>query len=118
MPRSHPTTATARLPEAAPVFAALGDGRRLHIVARLCQDGPQSIARLTHGAKVSRQAITKHLQAMEGAGLLRSRRAGRERIWELQSERLAEVRQYLDQISEQWDLALERLRALVEQEQR
>ena len=53
------------------MFAALGDGRRLHIVARLCQDGPQSIARLTHGAKVSRQAITKHLHVVESAGLVR-----------------------------------------------
>ncbi len=109
---------TSGLANAAPVFAALGDATRLRIVARLCAGGPLSIVRLTEGTKVSRQAITKHLSALEGAGLVRSGRAGRERIWELQSSRLAEARRYLDQISDQWDGALERLRALVETEKR
>jgi DNA-binding transcriptional ArsR family regulator len=104
----------ARLADAAPIFAALGDATRLRIVARLCDDGPSSIVRLTEGARVSRQAITKHLRALEGAGLVRSGRNGRERIWELQTKRLADVRHYLDQISMQWDDALARLRTLVE----
>lgn len=112
-PRSFASTS---LSEAAPLFAALGDPTRLHIVARLCAGGPLSIARLTEGSRVSRQAITKHLDALSEAGIVRSERAGRERIWQLQPRRLAEVRRYLDQISEQWDQALGRLRALVEQE--
>jgi DNA-binding transcriptional ArsR family regulator len=99
---------------AAPVFAALGDETRLAIVARLCATGPQSIVRLTEGTDVSRQAITKHLHALAGAGLVRSKRSGRERIWELQTRRLAEAGRYLDQISVQWDDAIDRLRALVE----
>jgi DNA-binding transcriptional ArsR family regulator len=70
--------------------------------------------RLTGGAAVSRQAITKHLRALEEVGLVRSSRDGRERIWELRTKRLAEIRQYLDQISTQWDDALARLRTLVE----
>ncbi len=104
----------SRLTEAAPLFAALGDPTRLRIVARLCEGGPLSIARLTEGSRVSRQAISKHLDALSEAGFVRSERAGRERIWELRPRRLAEVRRYLDRISEQWDQALERLRALVE----
>jgi len=96
------------------VFAALGDPTRLRVVNRLCDGGPASIARLTDGTNVSRQAITKHLRALEHAGLVRSGRAGRERIWELQGNRLAEVRQRLDQISDQWHAALERLRQRVE----
>lgn len=108
------TAASAKLAEAAPIFAALGDETRLHLVARLCGRGPLSIVRLAEGAVVSRQAITKHLLALEGAGLARSSRAGRERIWELRTRRLSEVRHYLDQISRQWDAALGRLRALVE----
>jgi DNA-binding transcriptional ArsR family regulator len=106
--------AAAKLAETAPLFAALGDETRLHIVGRLCEDGPMSIVRLTEGAAVSRQAITKHLHALEQAGLVRSSRDGRERIWELRTKRLAEIRQYLDQISTQWDDALARLRTLVE----
>ncbi|HEV3018514.1 MAG TPA: metalloregulator ArsR/SmtB family transcription factor [Burkholderiaceae bacterium] len=108
------TATPRRAAAAAPVFAALGDATRLQIVARLCEGGPLSIARLTEGAQVSRQAITKHLHALSDAGLVRSRRAGRERIWQLQTRRLAEVRRYLDRISRQWDQAIGRLRSLVE----
>ncbi len=106
--------APAAVPAAAPVFAALGDRTRLRIVARLCEGGPQSTVGLTDGSSVSRQAIAKHLRALSDAGLVRSRRAGRERIWELQTRRLTEVRRYLDAISARWDGALERLRTLVE----
>jgi len=117
MPRARPSVAE-NLTKAAPLFAALGDETRLHIVARLCATGPQSIVRLTDGTRVSRQAITKHLHALAQAGLVHSTRDGRERIWQLQTKRLADVRGYLEQISTQWDEALERLRAFVEDEER
>ncbi|MFZ0659589.1 MAG: metalloregulator ArsR/SmtB family transcription factor [Candidatus Binataceae bacterium] len=112
MPAVH--TAPARLKRNAAIFAALGDQTRLRIVARLCGDGPQSISHLADGAAVSRQAITKHLHALEAAGLAQSLPTGRERIWELRTERLSEIRLYLDQISQHWDAALARLRAFVE----
>jgi DNA-binding transcriptional ArsR family regulator len=107
---------TSELFSAAPVFAALGDPMRLRIVARLCGDGPLSTIQLKEGAEISRQGITKHLHALERAGLVRSARSGRERVWELETTRLAEVRRHLDQISLQWDEALVRLRILVETE--
>jgi DNA-binding transcriptional ArsR family regulator len=106
----------ARLVAAAPVFAALGDATRLHIVARLCREGPLSIAKLSHGRSVSRQAVTKHLRALERAGLARSRRAGRERVWSLKTKPIALTRSYLDQIAADWDNALMRLKSLVETE--
>jgi DNA-binding transcriptional ArsR family regulator len=117
MPRGR-ATAAQNLSNAAPLFAALGDEMRLSIVARLCATGPQSIVRLTQGTNVSRQAITKHLHALAEAGLVRSSRDGRERIWQLQPKRLADVGAYLDQISTQWDQAIERLRTLVEHDER
>ena len=98
----------------APVFAALGDDTRLRVVARLCAGGPMSIARLTDGERVTRQAITKHLHVLADAGLVRSSRRGRERLWELDPEQLRDARYWLDQISKQWDQALERLKAKVE----
>jgi DNA-binding transcriptional ArsR family regulator len=113
---SRSRASAAKLARAAPVFAALGDGTRLNIVSRLCTGGPQPIVRLTEGAKVSRQAITKHLHALADAGLVRSTREGRAQIWELQPKRLAEARRYLGQISDQWDEAIDRLRTMVEQE--
>jgi DNA-binding transcriptional ArsR family regulator len=99
---------------AAPVFAALGDATRLRLVARLSADGPSSIARLTGGSGVTRQAVTKHLGVLADAGLVRSDRHGRETSWELQPEKLDEARRSLERISRRWDEALGRLRAFVE----
>jgi len=86
----------------------------LRLVARLGTEGPLSIARLTAGTDVTRQAVTKHLVVLEGAGLARGIRQGRERLWQLELERLEEARRSLDLISRQWDDALARLKASVE----
>jgi DNA-binding transcriptional ArsR family regulator len=102
------------LTASAPVFAALGDETRLRLVARLCDDGPLSTAKLTSGARVTRQAVTKHLEVLEGAGLVKSARDGRQRVWTLEPRRLEDARAQLDLISKQWDDAIDRLRALVE----
>lgn len=110
-----PSADTAAWREAAQVFAALGDGTRLAIVARLCAEGPLSITRLAEGGVVTRQAVTKHLQALSAAGLVRNHRQGRERIWELEPDRLEMAHRCLDQISAQWDAALNRLKAFVEE---
>jgi len=99
---------------AAPIFAALGDETRLAIVARLSAGGPMSIVRLTIGAGVTRQAVTKHLQVLMLAGLVRRHRVGRATRWELEPERLQAARRSLDAISAQWDDALGRLKTFVE----
>jgi DNA-binding transcriptional ArsR family regulator len=112
MPRSSPARA---LTDAAPVFAALGDEQRLRIVARLSSEGPLSITRLSEGAAVTRQAVTKHLHVLEEAGLVRSAREGRENVWQLEPRRLEKARQQLEQIASHWDAALDRLRAFVEE---
>lgn len=98
----------------APILAALGDESRLQIVRKLCRGGPLSITKLAEDADISRQAVTKHLQALDKAGLVRSVRQGRERIWKLEPRRIDEVRRYLMQISAQWDDALSRLKSAVE----
>lgn len=106
---------TRALHEAAPVFAALGDATRLAVVARLCTDGPQSITRLSADAGVTRQAITKHLRTLADAGLVRDTWIGRERIWELETDRLALAQRELQRISQHWDAAIGRLKAFVEE---
>ncbi|MEO6711320.1 MAG: metalloregulator ArsR/SmtB family transcription factor, partial [Planctomycetota bacterium] len=108
--------ASRRIPalRGAPVFAALGDETRLRIVDRLCGSGPASITNLTEGSGVSRQAITKHLRILEDAGLARSSRDGRETTWRLLPGGLEDARVSIDRIARQWDVALDRLRAFVE----
>jgi DNA-binding transcriptional ArsR family regulator len=105
---------SARLRVSAPIFAALGDETRLGLLSRLGTDGPLSIARLTTGTDVTRQAVTKHLRVLADAGLARGTRQGRERLWTLEPEPLEQARRFLDLISEQWDEALARLKASVE----
>jgi DNA-binding transcriptional ArsR family regulator len=108
------SAAAIKLNEAAPVFAALGDPTRVGLVARLCVEGPLSITRLSEGTGVTRQAVTKQLRTLGEAGLVRNVRRGRERIYELEPKRLEKARRSLDQISADWDAAINRLKAFVE----
>jgi DNA-binding transcriptional ArsR family regulator len=104
----------SRSPNAAVLFAALGDATRLSLLRRLSADGPLSITRLSEGTGVTRQAITKHLHTLGDVGLVRHARRGRERVWELERKRLQKARAYLDHIAAQWDAAAGRLKAFVE----
>jgi DNA-binding transcriptional ArsR family regulator len=101
---------------AAPVFAALADTTRLRLLGRLSADGPLSITHLSAGTGVTRQAITRHLNLLEEAGLVKDAKQGRERVFSLDLKRLAVARQYLDEIESQWDAAAARLKAFVEDE--
>lgn len=109
-PRRAADTSKAR----AAIFAALGDETRLYLIGKLSDGQPCSIAQLTVGSSLTRQAITKHLRVLEGARLVRSVREGRESRFELDPQPLAEARTYLEEVSEQWDHALARLKAFVE----
>ncbi|HEX5421723.1 MAG TPA: metalloregulator ArsR/SmtB family transcription factor [Gammaproteobacteria bacterium] len=104
----------AKLRKVSPVFAALGDDTRLLIIAALCAGGALSIAQLTAGTAITRQAVTKHLHVLAEAGLVRDVRRGRERLWEFEPTKLDEARRSLETISRQWDHALARLKAYVE----
>jgi len=78
-------------------------------VRTLSASGPRSIAQLTEGRRVTRQAITKHLHVLASAGLARSSRRGREQLWELEGEPLREAQRQIELLSAQWDSALQRL---------
>jgi len=114
MSTRHKPAAAPAWQRTAPVFAALGDATRLRLVALLCAGGAMSIAQLTVGTEISRQAVTKHLQVLADAGLVRDAKLGRERRWELEPSRLDEARRSLDAIAAQWDAALLRLKDFVE----
>jgi DNA-binding transcriptional ArsR family regulator len=92
----------------------LGDKTRLSLVAKLCRGRPHSISQLAEGSTLTRQAITKHLRVLERVGIVRSVRAGRESLFELDPQPIDELKRYLDSVSEQWDKALARLKSFVE----
>jgi len=101
-------------PAPAHLFAALGDQTRLALVARLVSGQPASIAELTSGSRITRQAVTKHLRVLQNAGIVRSVRSGRENRFALNPRSLHTMQIYLDRISHQWDGALARLKSFVE----
>ena len=102
------------LRDSVPLFAALGDETRLRLIVVLCAGGALSIAQLTSGIGITRQAVTKHLHVLADAGLVRDIKVGRERLWEFEPTRLDEARRSLDAITRQWDHALNKLKMAVE----
>ncbi len=101
-------------PDPAPVFAALGDPTRLSLLTRLSDGRTRSIASLSGDSKLTRQAVTKHLHVLEKAGLVSSLKVGRESRFVYRPEPVNDAKAYLDVVSAQWDEALSRLRAFVE----
>jgi DNA-binding transcriptional ArsR family regulator len=104
----------AQLRRRATVFAALGDETRLSLIGKLSNGPPQSISRLAKGSMLTRQAVTKHLRVLEGAGVVRGTRTGRESVFAFRPEPLKELRSYLERVSDQWDDTLMRLKSFVE----
>jgi DNA-binding transcriptional ArsR family regulator len=98
----------------ASVFAALGDPTRLKLVAVLCAGGALSIAQLTANTDISRQGVTKHLQVLADAGVVRDVKLGRERLWQLDPAQIEEAKRTLEMIGRQWDVALGKLKAFAE----
>jgi DNA-binding transcriptional ArsR family regulator len=98
----------------ASVFAALGDPTRLKLVAVLCAGGALSIAQLTANTDISRQGVTKHLQVLAEAGVVRDLKQGRERLWQLDPMQIAEAQRTLEVIGREWDVALGKLKMFAE----
>lgn len=98
----------------ASVFAALGDPTRLKLVAVLCASGALSIAQLTANTEISRQGVTKHLQVLADAGVVRDVKQGRERLWQLDPMQIAEAKRTLEVIGREWDVALGKLKRFAE----
>jgi len=114
MPKAPKTLKDAAVRGSAPIFAALGDETRLRMIAVLCAGGAMSIAQLTAGTDITRQAVTKHLLVLADAGLVRDVKVGRERLWEFEPSQLEAARRSLELIARQWDHALLKLKRALE----
>lgn len=95
------------------VFAALGDVTRLQLLDRLRGGQARSITTLSAGTSLTRQAITRHLEVLADAGLVRDEKHGRERLFSLDPAPLALVAEWADQFRRQWDDRLDRLEAFL-----
>lgn len=92
------------------VFAALADPTRRILLDRLSRQGPQNATELGRGAPMSRQAVAKHLASLQAAGLVTSRRQGREVRYELVRTTVAEATIWLDDVGARWDERLDALK--------
>ncbi len=87
----------------------------MSIVKRLSNGQPHSISELTKGTDLTRQAVTKHLRVLEGAGIVSGIKSGRESLYKFDPEPLNQAKGYLEVFSAQWDQALNRLKKFVEE---
>lgn len=94
----------------APVFAALGDATRLHILERLARGG-LSIGALTADSGMTRQAVAKHLGVLSRAGLVRDHKRGREHVYEIEAAPVRDVAAWAEEYRRFWDQSLDRLDA-------
>ena len=101
---------------AAMLFAALGDPTRLSLLHQLSEEGPASISTLAERFSLTRQGVTKHLHVLAAAGVIDGERQGREHVWAMKPDRLADARSILDLIARDWDDALNRLKRALEGE--
>jgi DNA-binding transcriptional ArsR family regulator len=92
------------------VFAAVADPTRRVLLERLRVAGPLSITELSDGLPMTRQAVTKHLAALDAAGLVRTKTVGRERQHALNARPLQEVDDWLRPYAEAWDRRLAALK--------
>ena len=81
---------------------ALADPTRRAVFERL-RRGPQPVGRVAEGLHVTRPAVSQHLKVLERAGLVRARREGTRRIYQVEVRGLDELRRYLEGF---WDDAL------------
>ncbi len=101
--------------ESAPVFSALGDVTRLELVSRLSDGQQHSITELADGLKLTRQGVTKHLRVLKQAGIVHSKRIGRETRFTIKPDPISKARDFLTRASLQWDENIGRLKAFVEE---
>jgi DNA-binding transcriptional ArsR family regulator len=94
------------------VFAALSDGTRRNLLARLGSAGEASATDLARQLPVSRQAVQKHLGTLADAGLVAARRSGREVLFRPTPGPMSEAMAWMAEVGGQWD---ERLAALERQ---
>ncbi|HJU80223.1 MAG TPA: metalloregulator ArsR/SmtB family transcription factor [Acidimicrobiia bacterium] len=91
------------------VFSALSDPTRRELIRNLAE-GPATATQLSRQFPISRQAITKHLAALDEAGLVDRNASGREIRYSLRTERLDEVSLWVAEVGASWDQRLAKLK--------
>lgn len=92
------------------VFRALSDPTRRNVLERLSQK-PASVSELAAGHRMALPSFVAHLKVLEGAGLVRSKKVGRVRTYELAPAQLRVAEDWLGRQRSMWESRLDRLDA-------
>ncbi|MCA1035965.1 metalloregulator ArsR/SmtB family transcription factor [Bacillus infantis] len=95
------------------VFQAVADPTRREVL-RLVAEKERPVSEIAGHFSISRTAVAKHLHILSEAKLIKGRKAGREKLYTLQPETLAELREWLAYFDRFWDNRLSVLKHLIE----
>jgi DNA-binding transcriptional ArsR family regulator len=96
--------------DAGRIFDALGDPTRRRVIAELSNLGSASSTELARSLPITRQAVSKHLDALADAGLVRAERSGRAVVYRLTPEPFSEAMSWMSDVGAEWDARLSKLR--------
>jgi len=97
------------------VFGALADPVRRSLLMNLAE-GPRTATQFARSYPMSRQGIIKHLNVLYNAGLVTTRKNGRDVEYELKPEPLGDVSKFVKKLEAKWDERLMRLKTMLENE--
>jgi DNA-binding transcriptional ArsR family regulator len=96
------------------LWSAIGDPSRRRVLDLLVRDGEASASSLAGQVPFSRQAVSKHLAVLEGAGLVSHRKQGREVLYQVDAAHLDRASRAMAEIASQWDRRLNTIKRLAE----
>ena len=96
------------------VLAAMADPTRRQLLATLAATGPATATKLAADLPVSRQAATKHLAILRNAGLVASRKEGRDVLFAVRTHGLTETAGWLAALAAEWDGRLAAIKRIAE----
>ena len=100
------------------VFFAIADPTRRSMLLRLAREGERSVTELVAPFSISQPAVSKHLRCLREARLVRSRTAGRLRLYEIEAERLRQVQDWISEVEKFWDERLDALGSYLDKRKR
>jgi DNA-binding transcriptional ArsR family regulator len=107
-------TLLAEGPDIDEVLRALADPTRRRLLDQLAQRGQATATTLCGELAISRQAVVQHLGLLDAVGLVHGQKSGRERRYEVSTERLSETARWLNNVAEQWDSRLRAIKRIAE----
>jgi DNA-binding transcriptional ArsR family regulator len=100
------------------VYLAIADPTRRALLLRLAKDGERNVTELLDPLAISQPAVSRHLRLLREAGLVRSRKDGRLRLYSVDAAKLRQVHDWVSHFERYWDKKLDALGAYLDKKKR